>query len=87
MVAATIHDYAQLSRNVQETLLRAFPDSYIELTEGYLGRVHVLLISPQLNGLTEHGKQNTIWEVLKAEMGDESQGVSVVMAYGTDELR
>ena len=86
-VAATTYDYARLAKSVEEALTNAFPHPYLELTEGYLGRVHVLFISPGLNGLTEHGKQNQVWEVLRAEMGDQAQGVSVVMAYGTDELR
>ena len=85
---AQTFNYTALAPRVEEALRRhKFPKDIVEVSEGYLGRVHVLVVSPQLNGLTEEQKQNTIWEILKAELADGAQGVSLVIAYGTDELR
>lgn len=58
----------------------------LKTSKGYLGRVHVMLVSEALNGLSEDRKQKAVWEVLEAELGDEAQGVSLVLPYGTDEV-
>jgi hypothetical protein len=84
---AQVFDYETLAPQVEQALRREFTDGLVEVSQGYLGRVHVLLVSPQLSGLSEEQKQGKIWEILKAELGEESQGVSLVAAYGTDELR
>lgn len=85
---AQVFDYKALASTVEEALRRVrFTDGLVEVSEGYLGRVHVLVVSPLLNGLSEEQKQNAVWEILKAELGEDAEGVSLVMAYGTDELR
>ncbi len=57
------------------------------MTEGYQGRVHVLVVSSKFNDLPEHARQDLLWGILKAELAEEAQGVSFAIAYGTDELR
>jgi len=32
-------------------------------------------------------RQNMIWEVLRAELGDEAEAVTLAAVYGTDDLR
>lgn len=86
-MAARKYDYGKLSAKVAGALAKEFSNGdLVELTEGYLGRVHALIVSSKLNGMTDSSKQNYVWERLKAELGRDAQGVSVVMAYGTDEL-
>jgi stress-induced morphogen len=86
---AQVFNYQDLEQKVEAALRNenAFPRDTVDLTEGYLGRVRVLVVSPKLNGMSEQEKQNTVWEILKAELGEEAQGVSLVLAWGTDELR
>lgn len=86
-MSARKFEYGELAPKVEEALRRAFPRDTVELSEGYLGRVHVLVVSNQLNGLSEHGKQDRLWEILQAELGEDAQGVSLVIGYGTSELR
>ena len=87
---AQVFDYEELAKKVEAALRNedAFPKDTVEITEGYLGRVHVLVVSPKLNGMSGQQKQDLVREILNAELGEEeAQGVSLVLAWGTEELR
>jgi len=86
-MTAQTYDFEQLSAKVVAALRKQFPTDTVDVTEGYLGRAHVLVVSRQFNDMTEHERQDFLWEILKAELAEEAQGVSFAIAYGTDELR
>ncbi len=83
---AVQYDYDTLAEKARSALKEAFPESAIETEEGYLRRVHVRIVSPAFNGRSEREKQHMVWEVLEAEMGEDAQAVTLVLAYGMDEL-
>ena len=80
------YDYETLSGKIVDGLRRAFPRDTIETRPGYQGRVHVLVVSNQFNGMTERQKQTLFWDILKHELPEESEAVSAAIIYGTDEL-
>jgi stress-induced morphogen len=80
------YTYEDLSSKVLAALRKEFPTETVYTHEGYRGRVHVLVVSSKLNGMSEAEKQAYIWELLQTELGLEAQGVSLAIAYGTDEL-
>jgi len=86
-MAADVFMFGEMAPLVDEVHKEAFPASLVEVTEGYKGRAHVPIVSPKLNGLSERSRQEAVWEVLRAELGDLAQAVSFVIAWGTDELR
>jgi hypothetical protein len=49
------------------------------------GRVFVKVIAPSLNGLSPKHKQDTVWNALHT-LGADPQAVSLVLAFGTDEI-
>jgi len=80
-------DYEALAPRVKAALRRAFPEnSTIVTSPGYRGRIHAKVVSEQFNGITEREKQAIIWDALRDELHEEAQGVSLALAYGTDEL-
>ena len=85
-MSTTTYDYETLAQKTKAGLRRAFPHDTIETRPGYQGRVHLLVVSSQFNGMTEGQKQNLFWEILKTEVPEEAQAVSVAIVYGTDEL-
>lgn len=85
-MSAVAYSYTELAPKVEQALRSAFPTDTIETREGYLGRVHALVVSRRLNGMTERQKQDFLLDVLNAELGKEAEGVTVVLGYGTDEL-
>ena len=80
-------DFDEFAPKVEQALRDEFPKDTIEITQGYKGRVHLLIVSPKFNDMTERQKQDFIWEILKAELEDEVQAVSLALVYGTDELK
>lgn len=82
-----IYDFQQEAPKVEQALRRAFPiNSVVEVEEGYQGRVRAKVVSALLNGMREQEKQNFLWDILRSELGEDSQNISFVLAYGTDEL-
>ena len=81
-------DYAKLSARIVATLRRVFGDNTTIVTEeGYRGRVHLKIVSEKFNGKGERGKQNYLWDIIRAELDPEAeQAISVALCYGTDEL-
>ena len=86
-MAAQTFRFEELAPKVVAALRGEFPTDTIDVTEGYQGRVHVLVVSSKFNDLSEHARQDLLWGILKAELAYEAQGVSFAIAYGTDELR
>lgn len=80
------YDYQALSGDVKRALRREFPEDTIATTEGYQGRVRVKVVSERFNGMSERDRQDLLWEILQSQLGAGTQGVSVAIAYGTDEL-
>jgi acid stress-induced BolA-like protein IbaG/YrbA len=80
-------DYQQVVEDVRTTLQNAFgPNSAIRTEEGWHGRVHVKIVSNAFDGMSEEEKQEIIWTELRNRLGAEAQAVSLVLAYGLDEI-
>ena len=86
-MAATQFEYDKVASEVETAVRKAFPRAFVDLSEGYLGRVHLVVVSRDFDGLSEKQKQDKLWEVLRAELGSAAQAVSLAMAWGVDELR
>ncbi|MFP4248432.1 MAG: hypothetical protein ACLFU7_02170 [Armatimonadota bacterium] len=85
MVAKT-YNYEETAEKARQALREAFPNAAIETEEGIGGRVHVRIISPALNDYSEREKQSVVWDVLRRGLGEDAEGISFVLTYGTDEL-
>jgi stress-induced morphogen len=86
MVTASTFDYKAISTKVKEVLEAAFPGAALETEEGQQGRVHVKVVSGHFNGKSEKAKQELVWRVLTEELQADAQAVSLVLAYGMDEI-
>jgi stress-induced morphogen len=86
MPVAAGFDYAAIAPQVVNALTEAFPGAAIETEEGWRGRVHVKIISPAFNGMSEAAKQEVVWEALRVALEADAMAVSLVLPYGMDEL-
>ena len=86
-MAARRFDYSKTAQDAEAAVRKAFPKAFVDVSEGYLGRVHLVVVSRDFDGLSEKQKQDKLWEVLKAELGRNAQAISLAMAWGVDELR
>lgn len=86
MPTASTYNYQQESARVVEALRKEFPHDTIKTSEGWHGRVHVKIVSEQFDGKNEAEKQQIVWDILKHYLKRSVKAVSLVLAYGTDEL-
>ena len=87
MPQAIQFNYSNLAPHVKQVLQQTLGGERLIVTEeGYLGRVHVKIVSDQFNGKGERDKQNFVWDILNTELREEAQAVTFVACYGTDEL-
>ncbi len=84
---ATAVKFAEISKRVDGLFRKEFgPNVSIHTDEGWRGRIHVKIVSSAFDGRTEHEKQEMVWEVLRRELAADAQAVSLVLAYGMDEI-
>ena len=84
---ATLFNYAQISAKVRETLQQAFgPNAAIRTDEGDGGEVYVRIVSDRFDSLSDHEKQDMVWDTLRRDLREESQAVALVLAFGTDQI-
>jgi hypothetical protein len=72
---------------VTEIFQTAFPTGYVDVSEGYHERLHVLVVSRDFDGLTEREKQARLWEVARQELADKTTEISLLIGYSPDELK
>ncbi len=85
-MAVQSYNYEEIAPRVKQALRHAFPQDTMVTSEGYLGRVHVKVVSERFNGMSDREKQAYVYEVLNTHLQEEAQAVSLAVAYGTDEL-
>jgi hypothetical protein len=79
-------DSSALASRVIEALRTQFPFDTVAIEPGYLGRLHLKIVSEQFNGLDEQAKQDMVWTILRNALAEDSEDVAFVIPYGTDEL-
>lgn len=87
-MAAVAYDYARVSGVAVKELRRVFGENTtIVSEEGYLGRIHLKIVSDKFNGKGEREKQNYVWDIIHAELDTEAQqAISFILCYSTDKL-
>jgi stress-induced morphogen len=80
-------DYQSLAPKVEEALREAFPYETIDVTEGWRGRVHVVVVSKEFNDLPTERRQRMVYDILEGALGPEAQYVTLVTTWGTADLR
>ncbi len=79
-------EYKLEAPKVVNALREEFPHDTIATTQGYRGRVHVKVVSERFNGMNGEDRQAFVYDLLRSKLGADSQAVSLVQAYGTEDL-
>jgi len=74
-------------KKVTDIFRAAFPQGYVDVSEGYHGRLHVLVVSRDFDGLTEREKQDCLWDVARRELAEETPEISLMIGYSPEELK
>ena len=79
-------NYQEIEPQIRQTLYNGpGPHIAVGTEEVDYGRVLVKVITPQFNGVSARKRQDLIWDALKT-LGTNAQAVSLVLAFGTDEI-
>lgn len=82
-----VFEYQALAPMVKKALVDAFPNgTFVDVSEGYRGRVDVVVVSEGFSGRSEREKQELVWDVIRRELDAEAQGVGLVVTYETEDL-
>jgi acid stress-induced BolA-like protein IbaG/YrbA len=75
-------------KRVEKVFEEAFPEAVVDVSSGYGGNVHVVLVSKRFNRMSEEDKQALAWDVARGQLAaDELLRVSIIFAYGPRELK
>ena len=72
---------------VSDIFRGAFPNGYVDVSEGYHHRLHVLVVSRDFDGLTEREKQARLWEVARHGLKEDTTDISLLIGYSPEELK
>ena len=79
-------NYQQIEPQIRQALYDALgPHIAVGTEEVDDGRAFVKVVAPQFNALSSADKQTAVWEALR-RLGPDAQAVSLVLAFGTDEI-
>jgi hypothetical protein len=80
--------YREVAESAKRALEAAFAgnDLLVETDPAPNGRVFVVIVSRLFNGMTPEEKQDSVWGILKRELGERCQQIALAVARGTDEL-
>ena len=79
-------NFLEIEPKVKQVLCDALGQhTKVETEEVDYGRVFVKVIAPQFNDMSMRKRQDAVWNAINS-LGSEAQAVSLVLAFGTDEI-
>jgi hypothetical protein len=73
---------AELKRAIEAILRAKFPHDTIDITDGFEGSVHVLVVSRVFDKLPERGRYSYLWKIIKQAEFTESENDSITIVVG-----
>ena len=82
-----VFDFQQEAQQVEQVLRDAFGPMrrFVPKRAGMVACMSKI-VSSDFDGKSEDQKQEMIWSVLRERLGENAQAVSLVLAYGLDEV-
>ena len=77
---------ADIDARIQAAIQGTLPGAFVHVDPLPTYRRVVKVVSHELDGRSETDKQDTVWDALRNRLDADSQYVSYVVTYGTDEL-
>jgi len=81
------------SRALKSRVKAAFQEAYegqnvfVDVSSGYAGRVHVIVVGERFERMTEEEKQKELWRVAREGLAEDAQRISMLLAYGPSDVR
>src|SRR5438094_5126668 len=80
---------AQIKSILRDAFRRAFPNDTVDISNGYKGNIHVLVVSRQFDRMNEREKPSFMWHLIdKTTLSeDEKSLISLVLPLSPRELK
>ncbi len=80
---------ARIKKILEQALRAKFPADTVDISDGYEGNIHVLVVSRAFDGLTEKRKRSMLWRIIDATSltEEEKQSIWVVLPFSVAELK
>jgi RNase P protein component len=82
-------DRETIKQALRETLRTEFPQDTVDVSDGYLGNIHVVVVSRSFDQMTEKEKQQRLWELIERTdlSAAERELISLVYPVSVAELK
>lgn len=80
---------AQIKSILDERFRREFPTDTVDVSNGYQGNIHILVVSRRFDQMSEREKPGYMWKIIdETELSDDEKGlVSMVLPLSPAELK
>lgn len=88
-ITARPRSRAAIKDVLRDAFRAAFPEDTVDVSDGYRGNIHVLVVSRQFDALSERAKQQRLWRIIDATglTEEERSLISLVYPVSVAELK
>ena len=88
-VVADMRTRDQVKSVIERAFRERFPTDTVDISDGYQGNIHLLVVSRQFDDLSEPDKQDFMWQVIDGTdlTDDEKALISLVMPLSPSEIK
>lgn len=72
---------------VRKVFKQEFSEDTVDVSDGYLDNVHVVIVSRKLDGLREREKHEFLWKIAQQGLGENATRISLLIGYSPAELK
>jgi len=78
-----------IKKILADALRAKFPSDTVDISDGYQGNIHVLVVSRAFDRLSEQGKRNFLWRIIDStDLTDDEKGlISLILPFSVAELK
>jgi acid stress-induced BolA-like protein IbaG/YrbA len=78
-----------IKKTLRNALRAAFPEDTVDISDGYLDNIHVVVVSRSFDAMSEKQKQQRLWKLIDATdlSDDEKSLISLVYPVSIAELK
>jgi acid stress-induced BolA-like protein IbaG/YrbA len=82
-------DREVIKQALVQVLRAEFPNDTVDVSDGYLGNIHVVVVSRRFDQMSEKEKQQLLWDLIeRSELSDaEKERISLVYPVSVAELK
>jgi acid stress-induced BolA-like protein IbaG/YrbA len=84
-----MRDREAIKQSLRQALRAEFPQDTVDVSDGYLGNIHVVVVSRSFDQMSEKEKQQRLWDLIeRTDLSEaEKELISLVYPVSVAELK